>query len=87
MSRVNIPKNYETIEQTLGRRFLPKSLALVVALLIVSQVIAVTVESQAAALLSWYLIYALLILIPLTLLYEGFERYYPDSSSEKSLLN
>ena len=68
-------------------RFLPKILALIIALLIVSQVIAVTVESQAAALLSWYLIYTLLILVPLTLLYEGYKRYYSKGTSEKSLVD
>lgn len=52
-----------------------------VALLILSQVVAVFGESQLAALLSWSLIYALLILIPLTLLYEGFIRFYPKNPS------
>jgi hypothetical protein len=55
--------------------------ALVIALLVVSQFFAVVGESQLAALLSWYLIYALIILIPLTLLYEGFRRLYPESPS------
>ncbi|SEG64110.1 hypothetical protein SAMN04488133_3022 [Halobellus limi] len=55
--------------------------ALVIALLVVSQFFAVVGESQLAALLSWYLIYALIILIPLTLLYEGFRRLYPESLS------
>ena len=58
-----------------------KTLALTVALLMVSQFFAVFVESQPAALLSWYLIYALIILIPLTLLYEGFTRFYPKNPS------
>jgi len=58
-----------------------KTLALTIALLIVSQVFAVFVESQLAALLSWYLIYALIILIPLTLLYEGYTRFYPKHPS------
>lgn len=68
-------------------QFLPKILALTTALLTVSQVIAVTVESQVAALLSWYLIYTLLILVPLTLLYEGYKRYYPKGTSEKSVVD
>ncbi|QZP39548.1 hypothetical protein [Halobaculum magnesiiphilum] len=58
-----------------------KTLVLTVALLIVSQFFAVFVESQLAALLSWYLIYALIILIPLTLLYEGYTRFYPKNPS------
>lgn len=58
-----------------------KALALSIALLIVSQVFAVFVESQLAALLSWYLIYALIILIPVTLLYEGFIRLQPTNPS------
>jgi hypothetical protein len=58
-----------------------KASAFMIALLIVSQVVAVFGESQLAALLSWYLIYALLILIPLTLLYEGFTRFYPKNPS------
>jgi len=58
-----------------------KALVLSIALLIVSQVFAVFVESQLAALLSWYLIYALIILIPVTLLYEGFIRFQPPNPS------
>lgn len=58
-----------------------KAPALTIVLLIVLQFIAITVESQAAALLSWYLIYALIILIPVALLYEGFDRLYLQSDS------
>lgn len=58
-----------------------KTLAITVTLLIVSQFFAVVVESQPAAFLSWYLIYALIIVIPLTLLYGGFARFYPKNPS------
>ena len=61
-------------------QFLAKVLAVAGALLAVSQAVAVTIESQAAALLSWFLVYTLLILAPLTLSYEGFRRYYPTDS-------
>ena len=57
------------------------TLVFTIALLIISQIFAVFVESQLAALLSWYLVYALIILIPLTLLYEGFTRFYPKNPS------
>jgi len=58
-----------------------KTVALTIALLIVAQFFAVVVESQPAALLSWYLIYALIILVPLTLVYEGVTRLYPQTPS------
>lgn len=62
-------------------RFPVKAIALAIALLIVSQFIAVVAESQAAALLSWYLIYALIILGPLSLLYTGFNRFRRQNAS------
>lgn len=64
-------------------RVLQTSLAVAVVLLIGSQAIAVTTESQAAALLSWYLIYALLVLVPLTLFKVALERYDPTNASPK----
>ena len=61
-------------------RLLVRTLILTVALLIVAQFFAVIVESQIAALLSWYLIYALIVLIPLTVLSEGYSRFDANRS-------
>jgi hypothetical protein len=58
-----------------------KLLAVTVALLVFAQVFAVFGESQFAAIGSWYLIYALVILVPLTLLDEGFDRFYRKNAS------
>jgi len=74
-------RDFEEFEELLYMRLPAKLSALAIALLVVSQFFAVVVESQLAALLSWYLIYALIILIPMTLLYESFKRFYPESSS------
>lgn len=58
-----------------------KAVALTIAILVVAQFFAVVVESQPAALLSWDLIYALSILVPLTLVYEGVTRLDPQTPS------
>jgi hypothetical protein len=78
---MNVPKGFENPDEILCMRLPAKTLVFTIALLIVSQIFAVFVESQLAALLSWYLVYALVILIPLTLLYEGITRFYPKNPS------
>lgn len=79
--RLNVPKGFENPNEILCMRFPAKAVSLTIALLVVAQFFAVVIESQRAALLSWYLIYALLILIPLTLVYEGVTRLYPHTPS------
>ena len=74
-------KNFADLEGIFSMRLLAKGLAFLIGLLVLFQFFAVVVESQVAAVLSWYLIYALAIVIPLTLVYEGFNRFYLKRAS------
>jgi hypothetical protein len=79
--RATVPKEFENVDERVCLRLPAKAVALTIALLVVAQFFAVVIESQRAALLSWYLIYALIILIPVTLVYEGVTRLYPHTPS------